>query len=94
MKPTAPAAPFDLLRRRLGLSYRGFAATLGIPYSSCYSACQGISGVPCKAAEALRELGEDPEALATAQRDWLAARGRQLRAELRARREEGSSWTG
>lgn len=78
-------APFDALRRRLGLSYREFAAVLGVPFSTVYNACTGLSVIPRKATAALQELGLDPQALAQEQRDWLAARGAARRAELRAK---------
>lgn len=80
-------SPFDEARQRLGLSCREFAATLGIPYSSCYNSCAGLSLVPRNAAQALRELGVDPEALGRGQRQWLEERGQQRRADLRARLE-------
>lgn len=67
-------APFDLVRRELGLSYRDFAATLGVPFSSVYNACTGLSVIPRKAQEALEELGCCPQELVTRQREWLAER--------------------
>lgn len=76
-------SPFDGVRRRLGLSVREFAATLGIPFSSCYNACAGLTVVPRKAREALRELGVCPVSLALEQKAWLEERGRRRRAELR-----------
>ena len=78
----ARGAPFDAVRLSLGLSHREFAATLGVPYSSAYNCCEGLSLIPRNARQALRELGVDPEALAHQQRQWLADRGQQRRAAL------------
>ena len=67
-------APFDLVRQELGLSYRDFSATLGVPFSSVYNACRGLSVIPRKAQEALKELGFAPEELVARQREWLEER--------------------
>lgn len=82
---TMQAPPFDRVRERLGLTVGEFAAALGLPYSSCYNACHGLTVIPRKATEALRELGVCPAAIAQEQRQWLEQRGQQRRAELRAR---------
>ena len=82
----ATSSPFDRLRTRLQLTPIQFAEVLGQPLTTVHGALRGLTAIPRKAYDALRELGEDPEQLAIAQATWIAEHSRRLRAELNAGR--------
>ena len=82
-------SPLKELRESFGLSIGELAALCGVTYHRAYHAERGDAPLPRMMCEALGEVGVNVAELQARQVEWLEARGRTMRKELRDRLATG-----
>ena len=77
--------PLRVLRQSRGLRLNDFATLLGIGYGSLsLTELGGLRDLPPALREGLRAIGEDPEAISAAYREWREQKRRELLAQQMA----------